>query len=88
MSEHPCGRPVDGAVDVTDNITATGNVSCQDLTIAGTVTGLPIDQELRQIKGQQPDGSLAVNLEFGGPTVQAMFSCPITAPSATINGGA
>ena len=77
---------VDGAVNVTDNITATGNVSCQDLTIAGTVTGLPIDQELRQIKGQQPDGSLAVNLEFGGPTVQAMFSCPVTAPSATING--
>ena len=78
---------VDGQFDVTDNITATGNVSCQDLTIAGTVTGLPIDQELRQIKGQQPDGSVAVNLEFGGsPTVQATFSCPITAPSATING--
>ena len=78
---------VDGQLDVTDNITATGNVSCQNLTIGGTVTGLPIDQELRQIKGAQPDGSVAVNLEFGGsPTVQAAFSCPITAPSATFSG--
>ena len=78
---------VDGQLDVTDNITATGDVSCQNLTIGGTITGLPIDQELRQIKGAQPDGSVAVNLEFGGsPTVEATFSCPITAPSATFTG--
>ncbi len=79
---------VDGQLDVTDNITATGQLTCQSLAITGgAVTGLPIDQELRQIKGAQPDGSLAVNLEFGGsPTAQATFSCPITAPSATFNG--
>ena len=73
---------------MTDNITASGQLTCQSLAITGgAVTGLPIDQELRQIKGAQPDGSVAVNLEFGGsPTVAATFSCPVTAPSATING--
>ncbi len=84
----PSTLAVDGQLDVTDNITASGQLTCQSLAITGgAVTGLPIDQELRQIKGAQPDGSLAVNLEFGGsPTVQATFSCPITAPSATFNG--
>ncbi len=60
-------------------------LSCVDLNISGTVIGLPIDQELRQIKGMGPNG-LQLNLEFGGVSPTAMFSIPITAPSATFSG--
>ena len=65
---------------VADNLVVNGNTS-----FTGTVSGLPIEQELRQILGMGPNGK-QVNVEFGGQSPTAMFSIPITAPSAIISG--